>query len=230
MAYLNTQIRDGALYCNITPSVLNQVSQTPLCHIPIDYSDCWKTFGEIFKREATSNCPVNTGALRNSIDFYADEGGVECWSDATYSAYQEYGTYRARPHSYFEKALQVAYEETKDSFETKKNLFLEIDMNFSFLLRGCTGGLSDCYYYIDKIDETTAICQKVGLKTSLLSSARASVMTRIAQIQSYQAAMQSFSFFTLLFSTMLSTLVSSVLLFPFDSIWYGTEKTHHPSH
>lgn len=48
MGYLGTQIRDGALYVDITPEVLGLPSLTPLCGIPIEYQGAWKKFGEAF--------------------------------------------------------------------------------------------------------------------------------------------------------------------------------------
>ena len=134
MGYLGTQIRDGALYVDITPEVLGLPSLTPLCGIPIEYQGAWKKFGEAFKAVATTTCPVDTGFLRDNIDFHADDGGVECWSDATYSAYQEYGTYKMAPQPYFEGALAAAFSETGDLFNTAILMYSEMDNDFSCLL------------------------------------------------------------------------------------------------
>ena len=125
------QNRDGALYADVTPSSLGLPIYTPMCHIPIPYSTYWKQFGEMFEEQAKATCPVDTGYLRDHIGFHEDAGGCEVWSDAPYSAYQEYGTSRMSAQPYFEAALVNAYSQIEGSMAALAQEFMENDEEVS---------------------------------------------------------------------------------------------------
>lgn len=235
MGYLGTQIRDGALYVDITPEVLGLPSLTPLCGIPIEYQDAWKKFGEAFKASATTTCPVDTGFLRDNIDFHADDGGVECWSDATYSAYQEYGTYKMAPQPYFEGALAAAFSETADLFNTAILMYSEMDNDFSFLLAGCTGGIDDCYRYLDTLARQIDMCDKAGYDTTLLEDAYVDILEHVQQMEQTQMMAKQggkglASFIASQLAILLGTLIAQVLTFPFRMLWENKTINHRTVH
>lgn len=126
------QNRDGALYADVTPTTLGLPAYTPMCHIPIPYSIYWREFGESFEEQAKATCPVDTGYLRAHIGHHADSGGCEIWSDAPYSAYQEYGTSRMKAQPYFEAALVNAYSQVEGSMSALAAEFMDNDADLFF--------------------------------------------------------------------------------------------------
>lgn len=235
MGYLGTQIREGALYADITPEVLGLPALTPLCGIPIEYKDAWEKFGQAFKSYATATCPVDTGFLRANIDFHADEGGVECWSDAPYSAYQEYGTWKMAPQPYFEGALAAAYSETAPYFDTAALMYSEMDADFSFLLAGCTGGIAECYAYLEKLSYWIVMCGNAGYDTKILEDAYRDILLHIQQMEQTQMMAQQggkgiLGFIGSLLGMLLGSLIAMVLTFPFRMMWEGREVHHNPVH
>jgi hypothetical protein len=240
MGYLGTEIRDGALYVDITPDTLDLYSYSPLCGIPIDYSSCWQSFGEAFLEYATQTCPVDTGYLRDHIGFGADDGGIECWSDAPYSAYQEYGTYKMKAQPYFEAALQVAWEATEADFNARWLFYQEMDSDFAFLLAGCTGGIEQCWQYLQVLATWIEKCSAEGYDTTPLEDAYNDVYAHLLQMEQYQEQINEAqasgtgggigAFLAQMLGMILGMLIAQVLTFPFSQIWEGTEKEHHPSH
>ena len=231
MGYLGTEIRDGALYADITPETLGLPPITPLCGIPIEYNEIWENFGETFKSIATTTCPVDTGYLRDHIDFQADEGGVECWSDADYSAYQEYGTSKMKAQPYFEQALQEAYKSCKSQFNAKIMWYREMDEDFNFLLLGCSGSIAQCYHYLNVLGKWIVMCSEAGYDTTPLEDAYVEILAHIQQMeQTEMAATSGLGFFGQLFATILAALALAVLTFPFQLMWENRGVEHHPSH
>lgn len=60
-----------------------------------------KEIGEKATQYAKEKCPVDTGALRSSIDYVVDDNNVSVGSDLPYAAAQEYGEYHHKvgsPH------------------------------------------------------------------------------------------------------------------------------------
>lgn len=84
--------------------------RTPTLGIPIDYSEGFDTFYEIFMETATELVPVATGALQNSIDAECNysEWSATCYASRYYAQYVEYGTYKMRAQPYFEPAIRAA--------------------------------------------------------------------------------------------------------------------------
>lgn len=236
MGYLGTQIRDGALYADITPEVLGYPSITPICGIPIAYNEAWEAFGQAFKSYATSTCPVDTGFLRANIDYHADEGGVECWSDADYSAYQEYGTYRMAAQPYFEAALGTALSQTQPMFKSALMYFNQMDGEFSFLLAGCTGGIAECYAYLQRLAYWIDRCGAEGYNTAPLEDAYRDILAHIQQMEQTQMMSSQASgtglgsFLANLIAIILGTLVAKIFTFPLQQVWEGREVHHTPVH
>jgi HK97 gp10 family phage protein len=54
---------------------------------------------------AKEQCPVDTGALRNSIKTVSSEGRAQVRADADYAAYVEFGTSKMAPQPYLVPAL-----------------------------------------------------------------------------------------------------------------------------
>jgi len=78
--------------------------------IEIDYSEGLDIFVETFYDVATTLVPVDTGYLMSTID--CDNDGysyIECWADAHYAQYVEFGTYKMRAQPYFVPALEEAF-------------------------------------------------------------------------------------------------------------------------
>ena len=83
--------------------------ETPVLGLPIDYSEALDEFCSTFDSEATNWCPVRTGYLCSTIS--SDHDGeivAECWADAEYAQYVEYGTWKMAAQPYFEPAIAVA--------------------------------------------------------------------------------------------------------------------------
>lgn len=87
----------------------------------IDYGPALDAFAEIFMDAVTELVPVDTGFLRSSI--HAESDGVyavECYVDAEYAQYVEYGTWKQDAQPYFEPALQIALDEVAPIIEECK--------------------------------------------------------------------------------------------------------------
>jgi hypothetical protein len=121
---------DGSLYCDVSIQSLGFPQYTPLMNLPIKYDESkFREMGELFVRYARSTCPVDTGYLRDHNDYSADAGGVEMWSEAYYSAYQEYGTSRTRAQPWFESSILSALADSgiEENFEALKTRYLHVD-------------------------------------------------------------------------------------------------------
>jgi len=225
--------RQGALYADITLKDLGYPIYTPLCHIPIAYGNIWERIGEAFVEEATATCPVDTGYLRDHIGSTHDNAGVELWSDAEYSTYQEYGTQKMKAQPYFEAAMLNAMDSVQSQCAAQKNQFFEIDSDMAFLMQGCTGDLESCYYYLDRLDrvidfmnsENAEMAAESGLYYDItpLYDARYDIEARIEELMKYegQAAMGGqgiLGFLAQLFAEMLAMLIISILTFPFQLV------------
>lgn len=131
MAYSNVVTRpDGSLYCDISVESLGFPQYTPLMSLPIMYDSAkFKEMGELFVGYARSTCPVDTGYLRDHNDYSSDAGGIEMWSEAFYSAYQEYGTSRCRAQPWFESSIQSALVDSgiEDDFKTTETRYAYVD-------------------------------------------------------------------------------------------------------
>lgn len=83
--------------------------ETPVLGLPIDYSEALDEFCNTFDSEATGWCPIRTGYLCSTISSDHDgEITAECWADAEYAQYVEYGTWKMAAQPYFEPAIAAA--------------------------------------------------------------------------------------------------------------------------
>lgn len=242
------QNRDGALYADVTTTTLGLPIYTPMCHIPIPYSIYWRELGETFQEQAKATCPVDTGYLRNNIGYNADSGGCEVWSDAPYSAYQEYGTSKMRAQPYFEAALVNAYSQVEGSMAALAAEFMENDADLFFLTNRCgrEGTLQECYGDLERLDKIIAFMQKSNESTAAeagwyyditpLIDAREEIYARIQQLQEIEALRQAQGlggFLAELISMMLAQLLlAPVTIFEImlDDINNGNDPHHYPSH
>lgn len=242
------QNRDGALYADVTPSTLGLPVYTPMCHIPIPYSIYWKQFGEMFEEQAKATCPVDTGYLRAHIGYNADSGGCEIWSDAPYSAYQEYGTSKMRAQPYFEAAMTNAYANIEGSMAALAQEFMENDADLWFLTNRCgrEGTLEECYGDLQKLDKIIAFMQKENASTAAeagwyydltpLIDAREEIYNRMQQLKEIEAMRKAQGlggFLAELFGVMLAQLLLAPLTIfeiMLDDISNGNDAHHYPSH
>ena len=242
------QNRDGALYADVTPNSLGLPVYTPLCHIPIPYSIYWKQLGKSFEEQAKATCPVDTGYLRDHIGYHMDSGGCEVWSDAPYSAYQEYGTSRMRAQPYFEAALVNAYSQLEGSMMALAEEFMDNDADLWFLTNRCgrEGTLADCYAALEKLDKIIAFMQKENAATAAeagwyyditpLLQAKEEIYARAQQLQEVEALKEAQGlggFLAELIGVMLAQiLLAPVTLFEImlDDITAGNDPHHYPSH
>lgn len=78
----------------------------------LDLSEALDSLGADIKAEAQRLAPVDTGALRDSLDHeVADDANptgkaLYVFSDLDYSVYQEMGTSNVPPHPYLRPALE----------------------------------------------------------------------------------------------------------------------------
>ena len=77
---------------------------------PVDYSEGCEVFVERFIASSKQDVPVDTGALRSSLDSDTDGDQITCVADKEYAQYVEYGTSRMREQPYFEPALIATYQ------------------------------------------------------------------------------------------------------------------------
>lgn len=148
---IDVEVYSGALYCDLTPEDLGCMLYTPHLHIPINYGTAMKAIGEEAVQIAKSTCPVDTGYLRSQIGTIGDDGGVEIWSDAYYSAYQEYGTSRMAAQPYFEAAIQNAADDNEIKLAGCEAQWLSADEDMNFLTAGGDYSLAKVQRTIDKM-------------------------------------------------------------------------------
>jgi len=242
------QNRDGALYADVTPGSLGLPIYTPMCHIPIPYSIYWEQLGETFEEQAKATCPVDTGYLRDNIGYQVDSGGCEIWSDAPYSAYQEYGTSRMRAQPYFEAALVNAYSQVEGGMMALAEEFMDNDADLFFLTNRCgrEGTLEECYADLQRLDKIIAFMQESNATTAAaagwyydltpLIDAREEIYKRMLQLQEIEAMRKAKGlggFLAELIGIMLAQLLMApVTMFEImlDDINNGNDPHHYPSH
>lgn len=110
-----------------------------------------KAIGEEAVQIAKSTCPVDTGYLRSQIGTIGDDGGVEIWSDAYYSAYQEYGTRRMAAQPYFEAAIQDAADGNNTKLAECEGQWLSADEDMNILTAGGNDSLAKVQRTIDRM-------------------------------------------------------------------------------
>lgn len=157
---------DGSLYCDVSIESLGFPSYTPLCSLPIQYDgDKFREMGNLFVGYARSTCPVDTGYLRDHNDYSADAGGIEMWSEAFYSAYQEYGTSRCRAQPWFESSILSALADSgiEDNFSQTQTRFNYIDGELSAIQSANPMSIAECWSLIDRIQALEDELASVGV-------------------------------------------------------------------
>ena len=76
--------------------------------VPVDYSDAFAEFVDVFIEKACDLVPVDTGFLMSTIDGDCDDQSCEVYADADYAQYVEYGTWKMDAQPYFEPAVDAA--------------------------------------------------------------------------------------------------------------------------
>ena len=94
---------------------------------PIDYNEGCEVFVETFLSIAKDIVPVDTGALRESIDAYTDGEEVECVAKEYYAQYVEFGTIKMAAQPYFEPAIEEAYAAARPLWEDAEQMAQEED-------------------------------------------------------------------------------------------------------
>lgn len=167
MAFSEVETRpDGSLYCDISIEKLGFPSYTSLCSLPIRYDGSkFEEMGQIFVSLARSTCPVDTGFLRDHNDYKADLGGIEMWSEATYSAYQEYGTSRCRAQPWFEASVQSALSDSgiEEDFASTQARYAYIDGELSAIQNSYPMTLYECESLIIRIENLQMEMDALGI-------------------------------------------------------------------
>lgn len=193
MAFKGVEIRgDGSLYCDISIESLGFPSFTPLCALPIRYdSEKFKEMGEIFVGLARSTCPVDTGFLRDHNDYAADAGGIEMWSEATYSAYQEYGTSRCRPQPWFESSIMTALADSgiEDNFRQTETRYTYVDSELNAIQIATPTSYGECASLIARIQNLQSELASLGIHVEGLQESLDALEARVQEMM-MQIAMQ----------------------------------------
>lgn len=240
--------RDGKLFAMATPADMGLPPTTPMCHVPIPYAGHWEQMGQLFEEQAKANCPVDTGYLKNHIGYHADSGGVDFWSDAPYSAYQEYGTWKMRAHPYFEAAVANAMNTMEGSMRAMANEYQEMDSDLYFLTTRCgrEGTLEECYADLERLDRLIAFMESANATSAAeagwyydltnLYDAKEEIYQRIQELEEIEAQRQAQSlggFLAELAGMMLAQLLMAPLtIFELivDDIYSGIDYNHYSSH
>lgn len=80
--------------------------------VDVDYSEALSAFVDTFLDTATSLVPVDTGYLESTIGAETDEESTaDCYAEAEYAQYPEYGTWCQEAQPYFTPAIEEAWDE-----------------------------------------------------------------------------------------------------------------------
>lgn len=69
-----------------------------------------KECGNYAVQKAKGYCPVDTGKLRDSIDFDVEDGTLRLYSDVEYAPYVELGTRNQRAQPFLSRAMEDSAE------------------------------------------------------------------------------------------------------------------------
>lgn len=87
--------------------------------IECDFSGCGdaiaQAFASTFMETVNGLCPVRTGYLLSSISCDPGSAEVECYANAEYAQYVEYGTYKMSAQPYFEPAIEAALDAARQA-------------------------------------------------------------------------------------------------------------------
>ena len=241
MAYQGVEVRpDGSLYCDIdVEKTFGLRYRTPTLNIPVKYDpELFKSMAEIFVTNARATCPVDTGFLRDHNDAQADKGGVEMWSEATYSVYQEYGTSRCRAQPWFESSVQLAIESTnaQDTCANLYNTYLGLEQELVIVQSMRITSIAEGQQAIAHLRKAKDIAEGIGFPVEEIDEAIEEIeeqMAEIAMMEQQMAAMPELgplvTMFIQIIVGIIVGLISSFIrnLFDFSD---REESTHNPSH
>ena len=104
------------LYASFTPEQLGypvslmQTLMGDVITVDIEYQAACEAFCETFLDVALDLVPVDTGYLESTIEASTDGFFCECYADAEYAQYVEYGTWKMDAQPYFTPALEAGLE------------------------------------------------------------------------------------------------------------------------
>ena len=230
-----TEVRpDGSLYCDITPERLGLPAYTPAAGLVVKYpKTVWNKIGEVFLTYAQLNCPVDTGFLKENINFSADDGGVEVWSDATYSVFQEYGTSRMAAQPYFEAAIHQAiygsgcYQE----LVTCLGYYKDLDGVIYTILGGFDGGIAELTSKVHWLQSKIPEMKKLGYDTKEVEEAIVEIQSNIAQIQAMGVQQVQNTGFAAWVGQMLGSLLVNIFRATARALFSDNKPiSHRPKH
>lgn len=246
MAFQGVEVRsDGSLYCDISVESLGFPSYTPLCALPIRYNgEKFREMGELFVTYARSTCPVDTGYLRDHNDFSADLGGVEMWSEAFYSVYQEYGTSRCRAQPWFESSIQSALADSgiMDDFESTQARFNAIDGELMAVQTAYPTTIAECWSLIARIENLQGELASIGIYLEGLQESLDQLQFRIdmmAQQMMMEAMLggkgvMDMSFIEQMIISLISGFIGIIIRSIIEGIFENSKDAdanpHNPSH
>lgn len=243
MAFKGVETRsDGSLYCDISIESMGFMSYTPLCSLPIQYDGSkFKEMGEIFVGMARSTCPVDTGFLRDHNDYHADAGGIEMWSEATYSAYQEYGTSRCRAQPWFESSIQTALADSgiEDDFAQTQTRFNYVDGELAAIQATTPTSIYECQLLINRIENLQTELFALGLHVEGLQEELESLQWQVQDlmVQLMVAQMtdpKGLSMLEQMVISIIAGMVGALIRFIIENIGSDKRDTdanpHNPSH
>lgn len=85
-----------------------------LASVRTDVADAVRKAAEAVAEEARRMCPVDTGALRNSITVSSDGSGAEVIAGKDYAVFVEFGTYKTAAQPFLVPALLVSGDTVTD--------------------------------------------------------------------------------------------------------------------
>ena len=190
---------DGSLYCDVSVKSLDFSQYTPLMNLPIKYDESkFREMGELFVEYARSTCPVDTGYLRDHNDYSADAGGIEMWSEAYYSVYQEYGTSRCQAQPWFESSILSALADSgiEENFKALEVRYLHVDSLLNELYTMAFVTKADALYGLELCRKLKAEFDLLGIDddiVDLVDQITSEIKSGIAAIEEQQQAMRQSS-------------------------------------
>lgn len=233
---------DGSLYCDVSIESLGFMSFTPLCSLPIQYdSSKFKEMGDIFVGYARSTCPVDTGYLRDHNDYHADAGGIEMWSEAFYSAYQEYGTSRCRAQPWFESSILSALADSgiEDDFAQTQTRFNYVDGELAAIQATTPTSIYECQSLINRIENLQTELFALGLHVEGLQEGLESLQRQVQDLMVQLMVAQTtgpkgLSMLEQMVISIIAGIIGGLIRFIIENIGSNKRDTdanpHNPSH
>lgn len=78
----------------------------PVDDFNFDLTEEMIEIGKLITEEARAACPVDTGTLRDSIEFTSDDKSASISANTNYASFVEYGTYKMAAQPYLRPAIE----------------------------------------------------------------------------------------------------------------------------